>query len=76
MTYLESLYIIKHNFRKETVEAEIKTYVHSQRVRGAENRVKRSLLNGPPRARGKGRLAEYSVTCRHTSVAGDMLVSC
>ena len=46
-----------------------------QRSRGAESRVRNSLANGPLRARGKAVYAEYSATCGHTSVAGDMLVS-
>ena len=35
-----------------------------------------SLPNGPRRAQSKGDVPEYSATCGHTSVAGDMLVSC
>ena len=34
-----------------------------------------SLPNGPRRAQSKGDDPEYSATCGHTSVAGDMLVS-
>ena len=34
-----------------------------------------SLPNGPRRAQSKGDVPEYSATCGHTSVAGDMLVS-
>ena len=45
-----------------------------QRARGAESRVRNKLSNGPLRAQSKA-LAEYSATCGHTSVAGDMLVS-
>ena len=45
-----------------------------QRARGAESRVRNKLSNGPPRAQSKAN-AEYSATCWHTSVAGDMLVS-
>ena len=45
-----------------------------QRARGAGNRVRNKLSNGPPRAQGKV-FAEYSATCGHTSVAGDMQVS-
>lgn len=47
-----------------------------QRVRDAENRVRNKSSNGPLRAQSKaGVPAEYSATCGHTSVAGDMLVS-
>ena len=45
-----------------------------QRARGAESRVRNKLSNGPLRAQSKA-VAEYSATCGHTSVAGDMLVS-
>ena len=45
-----------------------------QRARGAESRVRNKLSNGPLRAQSKA-FAEYSATCGHTSVAGDMLVS-
>ena len=34
-----------------------------------------SLPNGPRRAQSKGDDPEYSATCGHTSVAGDMMVS-
>lgn len=34
-----------------------------------------SLPNGPRRAQSKGNHPEYSATCGHTSVAGDMSVS-
>ena len=34
-----------------------------------------SLPNGPRRAQSKDFKSEYSATCGHTSVAGDMLVS-
>jgi len=46
-----------------------------QRARGAESRVENKSSNGPLRAQSKA-IAEYSATCRHTSVAGDMIVSC
>lgn len=50
----------------------------SQRTRGAESRVRNKLSNGPLRVQSKAQFicAEYSATWRHTSVAGDMLVSC
>ena len=47
-----------------------------QRACGAESQVRNKLSNGPLRAQSKaGVPAEYSATCGHTSVAGDMLVS-
>ena len=48
----------------------------SQRARGAESRVRNKLSNGPLRVQSNVAYAtEYSATCGHTSVAGDMLVS-
>ena len=47
--------------KSETVDAEIKTIVHAQRVREAESRIECRLLNGPRRAQSKA-LAEYSAT--------------
>ena len=49
-----------------------------QRARVAESRVRNKLSNGPLRAQSKEDLyaSQYSATCWHTSVAGDMLVSC
>ena len=52
---------------------EIKTAVHSQRVRGAGSRIERRQLNGPLRARSKAFCSVHR-DVRHTSVAGDMLV--
>lgn len=48
-----------------------------QRARVAESRVKNRLSNGPRRAQSNVLLysTEYSATCWHTLVAGDMLVS-
>ena len=46
-----------------------------QRAWGAESRVRNKLSNGPLRVRRKCK-AKYFVTCWHTSVAGDMMVSC
>lgn len=45
-----------------------------QRARVAESRVKNRLSNGPQRAQSNVFFSgtEYSATCRHTSVAGDM----
>ena len=47
-----------------------------QRVRVAESRMRNKLANGPLRVQSNGCFPEYSATCGHTSVAGDMLVSC
>jgi hypothetical protein len=61
----------------ETAETEITVIMFLQRARGAENRAENKSSNGPPRAQSKAaQAAEYSATCGHTSVAGDMLVSC
>ena len=61
---------------EKTVEAEIKAAMPPQRVREAESRVGNKPSNGPLRAQGKSRdRGEYSATCGHTSVAGDMQVS-
>ena len=46
-----------------------------QRAWDAESRVRNKLSNGPLRVRRKCK-AKYFVTCWHTSVAGDMMVSC
>ena len=46
----------------------------SQRACDAEKQARNKLSNGPLRAQGKA-WAEYSATCGHTSVAGDMQVS-
>lgn len=61
----------------------------SQRARDAESRVRNKSSNGPLRVQSNvwysvavcqansDRIpAEYPATCWHTSVAGDMLVSC
>ena len=47
-----------------------------QRACDAENQARNKLSNGPLRAQSNVILTEYSATCGHTSVAGDMLVSC
>ncbi len=47
-----------------------------QRACGAESQVRNKLSNGPLRVQSNGNVPEYSATCWHTSVAGDMLVSC
>ncbi len=47
-----------------------------QRACAAESQVRNKLSNGPLRVQSKVYLyTQYSATCRHTSVAGDMLVS-
>ena len=46
-----------------------------QRACDAENQARNKLSNGPLRAQSKTSV-KYSATCGHTSVAGDMLVSC
>jgi len=47
-----------------------------QRACDDENQARNKLSNGPRRAQSNGFSPEYSATCRHTSVVGDMLVSC
>ena len=47
-----------------------------QRACGAENQAENKSSNGPLRVYFKGLLPEYDTTWRHTSVAGDMTVSC
>ena len=49
-----------------------------QRACVGESQVRNKMSNGPLRAWSKVWIncTEYSVTCGHTSVAGDMLVSC
>ena len=60
----------------KTVEAEIKQEKTAQRARVAESRVGHCLANGPLRAQSKENVfSQYSATCRHTSVVGDMSVS-
>lgn len=48
-----------------------------QRVRVAENRARNKSSNGPLRVQSKVQMyfTEYSATCGHALVAGDMLVS-
>ncbi len=44
-----------------------------QRACDAESQVRNKLSNGPLRVQSKEtEVSEYSVTCGHTSVAGDM----
>ena len=45
-----------------------------QRVRVAESRMRNKLANGPLRVQSNGCFPEYSATCGHTSVAGNMKV--
>lgn len=49
-----------------------------QRTRVAESRVRNTLSNGPRRVQSNVKFifTEYSATCRHTSVAEGMFVSC
>ena len=47
-----------------------------QRACGAESQVRNKLSNGPLRVQSNVIFTKYSATCWHTSVAGDMLVSC
>ena len=58
----------------QTVEAEVTAMMPFQRVRDAAIRARNTLSNGPLRVQSKA-MAEYSATCGHTSVAGDMFVS-
>ena len=60
----------------KTVEAEITAIMPLQRTCVAESQVRNKLSNGPLRVQSNGVFPEYSATCGHTSVAGDMLVSC
>ena len=46
-----------------------------QRVRVAENRIEMRIVKWTAEGMVKGDFAEYSVTCAHTLVARDMLVS-
>ena len=59
----------------KTADAEITVMMLLQRARDAENRAENKSSNGPLRAQSKAKV-KYSATCGHTSVAGDMLVSC
>ena len=47
-----------------------------QRDRDAENRERNKLSNGPRRAQSNVEIHRVFCDVRHTSVAGDMLVSC
>lgn len=47
-----------------------------QRACVAESQVRNKSSNGPLRVQSNAMIAKYSATCGHTSVAGDMLVSC
>ena len=48
--------------------------MHAQRVREGESRVETQIAKWTAEGAVKGRQAEYSATCGHTSVAGNMLV--
>ena len=65
---------IMHVISYQTVDAEITAGKPSQRIRDAEIRIRNHLSNGPRRAQSNVK-TEYSATDRHTSAAGDMLVS-
>ena len=60
----------------QTVEAEITAMMPLQRACDAENQARNKLSNGPLRAQSNVTITKYSATCGHTSVAGDMSVSC
>ncbi len=47
-----------------------------QRTCVAESQVRNKSSNGPLRVQSNAHGAKYSATCGHTSVAGDMMVSC
>lgn len=47
-----------------------------QRACVGESQVRNKLSNGPLRVQSNAHGAKYSATCGHTSVAGDMMVSC
>lgn len=64
------------NLKTKTVEAEITAMMPLQRARGAESRVRNKSSNGPQRAQGTARFAQYAATCWLTLVVGDMMVSC
>ena len=49
--------------------------MRAQRVREAESRIEMQVAKWTAEGTVKRLWPEYSVTCRHTSVAGDMLVS-
>ncbi len=50
--------------------------MRAQRVREGESRVEMQSAKWTAEGTVKRLWPEYSVTCRHTSVAGDMSVSC
>ena len=49
--------------------------MRAQRVRAGESRAEMQFTKWTAEGAVKGRCPEYSATCGHTSVAGDMLVS-
>ena len=49
--------------------------MRAQRVRVGESRAEMQFTKWTAEGAVKGRCPEYSATCGHTSVAGDMLVS-
>ena len=70
--------IVIKNLIRQTVEAEITAMMPLQRVWDAENQMRNKLSNGPRRVQSNVKFifTEYSATCRHTSVAEGMFVSC
>lgn len=48
--------------------------MHPQRVWDGESRTEKQIAKWTAEGAVKGRKAEYSATCWHTSVAGNMLV--
>ncbi len=75
MTSVQDMGIVYKKVSIQTVEAEITAMMPLQRACGAENQVRNKLSNGPLRVQSNGVSPEYSATCWHTSVAGDMQVS-
>ena len=50
--------------------------MRAQRARAGESRTEMQFAKWTAEGAVKGLLPEYSATCGHTSVAGDMMVSC
>ena len=72
--------IVIENLIRQTVEAEITAMMPLQRARGAENRVRNKLSNGPLRAQSNVMFHDFHrVFCDAAGKrinAGDMRVSC
>lgn len=58
---------------KETVEAEIKVIMLTQRACGAENQAENRSSNGPPRAQSTDRKVQVFCDVWHASAAGDII---